>query len=491
MRERSELSTQRPAPAVLLSLVLLAALFLVGCSTTAEAAERAVVRDVEGQVEWRAENEEAWTSAEEGVELAPGAVIRTGVDGRLRLVFDEEGPDADEIYLAPGTELRIVRVVLDEAGEVAEIVLEQVRGRARHVVTAGDGVTRPVIYSVTSAHGEAATSDGTFTLNADAGSATRLAVDSGLVYGTAGDASYPVSAGRALALRTDEPPQMAHFVVYGAGPLVRNGDLWAIGGRDFLVTADTVVEGELTDGAYAYVEGHVREDGTLVADVISGEPLDETDIVPADDDSALLSDSADEEDAACVVVNGVVESWDGQTLILVHGTRVQADELDEIEGDVERFSTVRIRSCMEDGERVSRLVVLEAAPEDVEDGERVTLCHVPPGNPDNQHTIAVDADDVGDHLAHGDYLGACDPELLDDVDEDVDAELLEDEDDEGDEHVTLCHVPPGNPANEQTITVGESAVDAHLGHGDYLGECDGRSVDEDNRPGRGRGRGND
>jgi len=37
--------------------------------------------------------------------------------------------------------------------------------------------------------------------------------------------------------------------------------------------------------------------------------------------------------------------------------------------------------------------------------------------------------------------------------------------------VTLCHIPPGNPANAQTIFVGQAAVAAHLAHGDYLGEC--------------------
>ena len=37
--------------------------------------------------------------------------------------------------------------------------------------------------------------------------------------------------------------------------------------------------------------------------------------------------------------------------------------------------------------------------------------------------------------------------------------------------VTLCHVPPGNPSNAQTIVLGRAAVSAHLAHGDYLGEC--------------------
>lgn len=37
--------------------------------------------------------------------------------------------------------------------------------------------------------------------------------------------------------------------------------------------------------------------------------------------------------------------------------------------------------------------------------------------------------------------------------------------------VTICHIPPGNPANAHTIRVDESALPAHLAHGDYLGPC--------------------
>jgi len=42
---------------------------------------------------------------------------------------------------------------------------------------------------------------------------------------------------------------------------------------------------------------------------------------------------------------------------------------------------------------------------------------------------------------------------------------------------TICHIPPGNPSNAHTIVIGESAVPAHLAHGDSLGECgSGESV---------------
>jgi hypothetical protein len=38
---------------------------------------------------------------------------------------------------------------------------------------------------------------------------------------------------------------------------------------------------------------------------------------------------------------------------------------------------------------------------------------------------------------------------------------------------TICHLPPGNPANAQTLTIGCSAVDAHMRNhpGDCMGPC--------------------
>ena len=39
------------------------------------------------------------------------------------------------------------------------------------------------------------------------------------------------------------------------------------------------------------------------------------------------------------------------------------------------------------------------------------------------------------------------------------------------ERLTICHVPPGNPDGAHTITIAPSAVPAHLEHGDTLGPC--------------------
>ena len=37
--------------------------------------------------------------------------------------------------------------------------------------------------------------------------------------------------------------------------------------------------------------------------------------------------------------------------------------------------------------------------------------------------------------------------------------------------VTICHIPPGNPANFHTIKVSQNAYSAHLAHGDLAGAC--------------------
>ena len=42
---------------------------------------------------------------------------------------------------------------------------------------------------------------------------------------------------------------------------------------------------------------------------------------------------------------------------------------------------------------------------------------------------------------------------------------------QGPERVTLCHKPPDNPENAQTLIVPSTAVEAHLAHGDTLGAC--------------------
>ena len=65
---------------------------------------------------------------------------------------------------------------------------------------------------------------------------------------------------------------------------------------------------------------------------------------------------------------------------------------------------------------------LESYPSDYE-GKKINVCHVPPGNSDNAHTINISVNVLKDHLAHYDYLGECDePDQTDETDDTTDEE---------------------------------------------------------------------
>lgn len=135
-------------------------------------------------------------------------------------------------------------------------------------------------------------------------------------------------------------------------------------------------------------------------------------------------------------------------------------------------------------------------------GGKTTICHIPPGNPENAHTISVASTAAVDaHIAHGDSTGACAGEP--NTGSCDDCELRCGSDGAGSDGMsegsgsggsgsggsgsggsgktTICHIPPGNPENAHTISVGNPAVNAHISeHGDYLGACNGEAEPEDN-----------
>jgi prepilin-type N-terminal cleavage/methylation domain-containing protein len=154
-------------------------------------------------------------------------------------------------------------------------------------------------------------------------------------------------------------------------------------------------------------------------------------------------------------------------------------------------------------------------------GKKVEICHVPPGNPDNAHTLSVSTSALDAHLDHGDLLGSCEAAPDKQNYPDLTIELFEARapDDarpvgpvlgslklmavalpsgyaswaytgvgksthSTHDHptgqcnattasgkVVICHVPPGKPGNAHSITIAPSAVAAHLAHGDYFGCC--------------------
>ena len=53
--------------------------------------------------------------------------------------------------------------------------------------------------------------------------------------------------------------------------------------------------------------------------------------------------------------------------------------------------------------------------------DKITICHIPPGNPDNAHTISVSGNAKNAHSAHGDTMGEC-PIINDDDNQDDDGQ---------------------------------------------------------------------
>ncbi len=100
---------------------------------------------------------------------------------------------------------------------------------------------------------------------------------------------------------------------------------------------------------------------------------------------------------------------------------------------------------------------------------------------DGEHTVEaiVDADEQVDEHDETDNTASTTVTVQAD-----DGEGHEGEDREADQ-MTICHRPPGNPDNAHTITIGEPAWDAHEGHGDSKGECpddEGTSDNENQDP---------
>jgi hypothetical protein len=45
--------------------------------------------------------------------------------------------------------------------------------------------------------------------------------------------------------------------------------------------------------------------------------------------------------------------------------------------------------------------------EEISEKDRVTVCHLPPGNPEGRHSLVISKNALAAHLAHGDVLGSC------------------------------------------------------------------------------------
>ena len=110
--------------------------------------------------------------------------------------------------------------------------------------------------------------------------------------------------------------------------------------------------------------------------------------------------------------------------------------------------------------------------------QKITICHYPPGNNGNPQTIEIPLSAWPAHQAHGDKLGPC-PE----VNNNNGGGNGNNGGGNQEQKITICHYPPGNNGNPQTIEIPLSAWPAHQAHGDKLGPCDDSGTGNGNNGG--------
>ena len=186
----------------------------------------------------------------------------------------------------------------------------------------------------------------------------------------------------------------ASFAFFGP---VLSMDPWNVGGVPLIVDERTSIKGDITLGEMVKVKGWIMEDGSWLATEIKHTGL--------------------HLGQGCFWVSSVVQFVNDEEIILTDGlTLVRSADL-EVQGDLQVGSLVRYQYCVDkDGVgTVGRIIVVyqleELPPADWL--QKVVICHYPPGNSGNRHTIEVGQPAVSAHLAHGDTLGPCPSEKPD------------------------------------------------------------------------------
>lgn len=105
----------------------------------------------------------------------------------------------------------------------------------------------------------------------------------------------------------------------------------------------------------------------------------------------------------------------------------------------------------------------------------ITICHIPPGNTGNPQTITIPLAAWPAHQAHGDVIGTCSvtptPTTVTTPTTAATPTVNTNAGDTTKGKITICHIPPGNNQNPQTISIPLSAWPAHQAHGDVMGAC--------------------
>jgi hypothetical protein len=167
---------------------------------------------------------------------------------------------------------------------------------------------------------------------------------------------------------------------------------WNVRGVSLTVDGNTNLQSDIAVGEMVKVTGRILEDGTWLATEIKHTGL--------------------HLGQGCFLVTGVVQSVSGDQILLADGQTIVRTADVVVTGDLKEGSMVRYQFCVDEqgqSKLVSVTVVyqMEGLPQ-----AKAVICHYPPGNPGNRHTIEVGQPAVPAHLAHGDTQGPCPSENI-------------------------------------------------------------------------------
>ena len=185
--------------------------------------------------------------------------------------------------------------------------------------------------------------------------------------------------------------------------IVDSVDPWVVNGITLTVDENTIFTGTIVPTSLVRVEVQIQPDGTWL--VLSMELIEVGPVI------------------GCTEFSDIVVAVTAEEITLASGLVIPR-AIAEIEGDLQAGSQVMVKLCFNPEEEMVYAWILvldevrptptpETTPRPTEtpapeEEEKATICHVPPGNKNNAHTITVGASAVPAHLAHGDYLGPCD-----------------------------------------------------------------------------------
>ena len=190
-------------------------------------------------------------------------------------------------------------------------------------------------------------------------------------------------------LDTEHSSSFAFF-----GPVISINP-WNVSGVSLIIDGRTTIKGDIMLGEMVKVTGWILEDGTWLATEIKHTGL--------------------HLGQGCFMVSSIVQSINDEEIILIDGqTLVRSGDL-EVQGDLKEASLVRYQYCVDKNGvgKIERIIVVYQLEELPPATGKVVICHYPPGNPGNRHTIEVDQSALSTHITNGDTLGPCPSEKLD------------------------------------------------------------------------------